>query len=84
MEGNGQSVYYTRNGKKQLSGVNRADCSDMLIFINESKVSSITMIDKPDATLYPIKELDPSELKLKGFLWQEHLRPMKKEDIFIK
>jgi len=84
VEGNGQSIYYTRNGKKQLTGVNRADCSDMNIFINESKVSSITMIDKPDATLYPIKELDPGELKLKGFLWQEHLRPMNKEDIFIK
>lgn len=84
VEGNGQSVYYTRNGKKQLSGVNRADCSDMLIFISDSKVSSITMIDKPDATLFPIKELDPGELKLKGFIWQEHLRPMNKADIFSR
>jgi lipopolysaccharide export system protein LptA len=84
VEGNGQSIYYTRNSKKQLTGVNRADCSDMLIFINESKIKSITLINKPDATLYPINELSPNELKLKGFEWLENIRPMKKEDIFIK
>ncbi|MBL0340552.1 MAG: hypothetical protein IPP71_06315 [Bacteroidetes bacterium] len=84
VEGNGQSIYYTRNSKKQLTGVNRADCSDMLIFLNESKVSSITMINKPDATLFPINELNPNELKLKGLIWHDDLRPSNKEDIFRK
>jgi len=82
VEGNGQSIYYTRNSKKQFTGVNRADCSNMLIQINESKLSSITLINKPDATLYPIDELTPQELKLKGFVWLEEKRPVSKEDIF--
>jgi lipopolysaccharide export system protein LptA len=82
VEGNGQSIYYTRNSKKQLTGVNRADCSDMLIFIDSSKVSSITLINKPDATLYPISELAVNELRLKGFSWLSALRPKSKEDIF--
>ncbi|HMT30652.1 MAG TPA: OstA-like protein [Bacteroidia bacterium] len=84
VEGNGQSIYYTQNSKKQFTGVNRADCSDMLIFIKESKVNSITMINKPDATMYPINELNVNELKLKGFVWREELRPKSKEDIFLK
>ncbi len=84
VEGNGQSVYYTRNGKKQLTGVNRADCSDMVIQLNENKISSITMITMPDATLYPINELSANELKLKGFNWYEKIRPMDKQDIFRK
>ncbi len=83
VEGNGQSVYYTRNSKKQFTGVNRADCSDMLIFINEeSKIKSITLINQPDATLYPIDELSPSELRLRGFSWRHALRPLNKDDIF--
>jgi hypothetical protein len=82
VEGNGQSIYYSRNSKKQYTGVNRADCSDMLIFINESKINSITLINEPDATLYPIREIPPSELRLKGFVWLVEQRPLNKEDIF--
>ncbi len=82
VEGNGQSVYYARNSKKQFTGVNRADCSDMLIVMKENKIKSITLINKPDATLYPISELSPQELKLKGFKWRESERPVDKADIF--
>ena len=80
--GNGQSIYYTRNSKKQFTGVNRADCSDMMIKLAENKIESITLIKMPDATLYPIDELSPQELKLKGFTWLESLRPLSREDIF--
>jgi lipopolysaccharide export system protein LptA len=82
VEGNGQSIYYTRNSNKQYTGVNRADCSDMLIFIDESKIKSITLINEPDATLFPIQELNPSELKLKGFVWLNEYRPVNREDVF--
>ncbi|OQA05418.1 MAG: hypothetical protein BWY67_02139 [Bacteroidetes bacterium ADurb.Bin397] len=67
-----------------MTGVNRSDCSDMLIFLEESKIKSITLINQPDATLYPVNELSPSELKLKGFVWMSDLRPTSKEDIFRK
>ena len=82
VEGNGQSIYYTRNSKDQFTGVNRADCSDMLIQIEESKIKSITLINDPDATLYPINELQAEELRLKGFVWYGDLRPSNKQDIF--
>ncbi|MEP7263988.1 MAG: OstA-like protein [Bacteroidota bacterium] len=81
--GNGQTVYHIRNKKKQLSGVNRAECSDLIIFINENEVKSISLLYKPDATLYPIKETNPEEMKLKGFRWRSAIRPVSKEDIFI-
>jgi len=84
VEGNGQSIYYTRNSKKQFTGVNRADCSDMFIVINESQINSITLINEPDATLYPIDELSSRELRLKGFVWLEEIRPVNKDDIFRK
>jgi len=81
--GNGQTIYYIRNKKKQLTGVNRADCSDMLIKVDSSTVKKISLLNKPDATLYPIKELLPSELLLKGFKWYGELQPKRKEDVYI-
>ncbi len=82
VNGNGQTIYYIRNGKKQLTGVNRAECSDLIIFVNESKVEKITLLNKPDATLYPIQELPPQDLRLKGFEWLKEKQPISREDIF--
>ncbi len=81
--GNGQTIYYLRNNKNQLTGVNRAESSDLMIFLNDSKVQKISLLNKPDATLYPIKELQPHELKLKGFNWLNEKQPHSKDDIFI-
>ncbi|HKR05217.1 MAG TPA: organic solvent tolerance protein OstA, partial [Bacteroidia bacterium] len=67
----------------RLTGVNRAECTDMVVFIKENKVNRIILKKKPAGTLYPINELKPEELKLKGFSWQEEKRPLSKEDIFI-
>ena len=82
VSGNGQSVYYTEDSKGALTGVNNAECSDMLIQLDGRKVSGITLINEPDATLYPIKELPPSELLLKGFKWLQSQRPLSRQDIF--
>ena len=87
VEGNGQTVYYVKekaNGsdKEKLIGVNRAECTDLLIFLKNNEVDKVTFITKPDATMYPINELDPKELILKDFLWKINQRPKTKNDIF--
>lgn len=81
--GNGQTVYYIRNKKNLISGVNRADCSEMSIYTNEGQVKKISLVKEPDATLYPAKEADPAEMKLKGFNWHSQLQPLSREDIFM-
>jgi lipopolysaccharide export system protein LptA len=80
--GNGQTIYYAKNKLDQNFAVNRADCSDLTIYVEDSKVKSITLLNKPIGTLYPIKALSASELKLKGFNWYGNLRPKTKNDIF--
>jgi lipopolysaccharide export system protein LptA len=81
--GNGQTIYYGRDSNKELMGVNQANCSDILIFLKENKVEKITLIKKPEATFYPIEQVSPNELILKGFKWQLSKQPKSKEDIFI-
>jgi len=82
VNGNGQSIYYIRNKKKQITGVNQADCSDMLIRIKENRVSKISLIKNADATLFPVKETDPKQMRLKDFSWKGHLQPLQKSDVF--
>lgn len=82
VEGNGQSIYHVKNRKGRITGVNRADCTDMSILIKDEKVSGIKLYQAPEATLFPLAEAKPEEFKLKGFSWQSEKRPLSKEDIF--
>ena len=82
VSGNGQTIYYGVNDDRELIGVNRADCSDLLIYVKDSKVDQITLIEQPSATFYPPNELKPGELLLKGFTWQQEKRPISWSDVF--
>ena len=81
VNGNGQTIYYAKNKKDKNFAVNRADCSDLVIYVNENKVESISLLNDPDGTLYPIREMSAKELRLKGFKWMNLLRPVSKDDI---
>jgi lipopolysaccharide export system protein LptA len=82
VDGNGQSLYYARNAKEEVVGLNRADCSNLLIFIDDSKVRSISLLDAPTAVLYPPGKINSDQAVLKGFFWRSKERPTSREDIF--
>jgi lipopolysaccharide export system protein LptA len=81
VEGNGQTIYFAKD-KEKLIGVNKAECSNLMIYIKENQVDKITFLKKPEATLFPMKEFTPDEFKLKDFVWRENERPLSVEDIF--
>ncbi|OFY85174.1 MAG: hypothetical protein A3F72_05180 [Bacteroidetes bacterium RIFCSPLOWO2_12_FULL_35_15] len=86
--GNGQTIYYAKDKaaekeKEEIKAVNRADCSDLNIFLKDKKVEHITFLTKPDATLYPLDKIELKDLKLKDFIWRAESRPLTQKDIFI-
>ncbi len=81
--GNAQTIYYVySDNNKSVIGANRADCSNMQIYIDSNRIKSITFLQKPDATLFPLKDVKPAEFLLGNFVWRIGERPMRKEDIF--
>ncbi len=82
VEGNGQTIYFVKE-KEELKAVNRADCTNIRVYINENKINKITFITKPDATLYPLDQVDVKELKLKDFTWREREKPNSAKDVFV-
>lgn len=81
VEGNGQTIYYAKDNNK-LIGVNKAVCSNISIYMKNNTIEKINFITQPDATLYPIGELDFKELLLKDFKWLESERPKSRIDIW--
>jgi lipopolysaccharide export system protein LptA len=83
VKGNGQTIYYPKDNYGVI-GVNKAECSDLVIHLADGKVNTISFLKKPDATLYPLESAPINELILKDFKWLESARPKNKEDIFRK
>jgi len=83
VEGNGQTIYFAKD-KEKLIGVNRANCTNLMIYITDNKVAKITFLKKPDATLFPMNEFVPKEFLLKDFTWREKERPNSVADIFLR
>ncbi|MFM2206698.1 MAG: hypothetical protein RL213_673 [Bacteroidota bacterium] len=82
VSGNVQTIYYAKSKKGSDVAVNRADCSDMRIGVNKNEVRKITFVKDPEGTLYPVKDMKTSELRLKGFRWESEERPKNRTDIF--
>lgn len=74
--GNGQSIYYAKEDSSYI-GVNVIDCSEMVFVFELGKIKTAKFITQPEATFYPIVEMSPEELRLKGFVWRNKAKPTK-------
>lgn len=85
VNGNGQTVYFPleEGETKKAIGVNRADCSDVNIYVNDSAIERIVLINKPSGGLHPLGKASNTDLFLEGFFWNAENRPASREDIFI-
>ncbi len=84
VDGNAQTVYYIREEDGYLIGINLAESSSMIIRLKDNDVYNINYQSKPIEIMYPEKDIPKDMKRLKGFNWQEVLRPKTKEDIFKK
>jgi lipopolysaccharide export system protein LptA len=85
VSGNGQSIYYAMEEKATKPiGMNKADCSNIVIKFDSGAVRNITFINKPDAKFIPPHEIVEGESKLKGFKWRIKEKPLEAEIVNLR
>jgi lipopolysaccharide export system protein LptA len=78
VDGNGQSIYYALEDSTQYAGVNDVVCGKMVIRIDSAtRIRTITFMNKPKATFYPLEKFPVSKSKLNDFKWYSGVRPIK-------
>ncbi|REE81724.1 OstA-like protein [Lutibacter oceani] len=86
--GNSETLFFLRDEKQKLFGIDKKQCSDhILILLENNDVKSIDYYNMITGKTYPPSEfekLKENEKTLKGFVWREDERPLTKDDIFIK
>ncbi len=82
VNGNGESIYYPED-QGRLIGMNRAECSNIVIFVKNRKIKKIKLLKSPTGTLSPPSgETAPEDQRLKGFKWLQDIRPASPPDVF--
>jgi lipopolysaccharide export system protein LptA len=80
---NTEVVYYMRNDKNELIGINKNVSSRINMTMDDkSKIDTITFFDTVDGDIYPDKDLPENARKLRGFVWRGDERIKTKEDIY--
>ena len=81
VEGNGQSIYFARDSI-DLIGVNKGVSSNIRIQMLDGQIEKIILLESPSSILHPPNDLQKDEMFLSGFIWLDHHRPKRKDDIF--
>ena len=74
VDGNGQTIYFAKE-KDKIIGINKAECSNLIVFLKNQQIDKVSFINKPEAILIPLNEYVPKEMKLKDFSWQFLTKP---------
>jgi lipopolysaccharide export system protein LptA len=82
VNGNGQTIYFPKDGNEVI-GMNKAESTNIIIYLKEKKITRIVWLVKPTGVLTPVAKISPQEMMLKGFKWLDEYRPLRKEDIFV-
>lgn len=80
--GNAESIYYAKDDAKAFIGVNKVQCSSMLINWGENEIEGIHFYTQPKGTLTPIRQVVASQMRLNGFNWNPKRQPKSVKDLF--
>lgn len=69
---------------QRVMGVNRAECSNIAIYLKDKQVQRIRFLVRPDGKFIPIHLFKEEDAYLGGFTWQGYRRPLDRADIFRK
>lgn len=86
VNGNGETIYFPENedGTAQEKGINKVECSDIIVEVDDNTLQRIVFQIKPSGSLKPKSQINPEDRELKGFIWRSSERPTSALDLYTK
>ena len=79
---NAESIFYLRNEKNELIGIDKATSANIEMFFEDGDIILYKRLFQPQAKTYPEADIPVNARKLKGFDWRPEERPKRVEDLF--
>jgi lipopolysaccharide export system protein LptA len=82
-KGSAESIYFIKDDSLALVGVNRVTRADIIdmIFVNKD-LDRVVLRNDAEGTMYPIRKVNPDDMRLRNFKWLEARRPKTKFELF--
>ena len=82
-KGSAEAVYYIKDDSMALVGVTRVNKADIIdLLFSNKQLNKVVLRRDADGVMYPIRKVNPDELKLRNFKWLEDKRPKTKYELF--
>lgn len=79
---NAEVIYFMRDDKNELIGINKSKSGSINMQIENSEIVETRFINQVDGDIYPESEFPENARKLRGFVWRDEERPLSVEDLF--
>lgn len=79
---NAESIYFARNEKNELVGIDKSKSGSIRMLFSEGEIQELRKIRQVDGKTYPESEFPENVRKLRGFNWREEERPKSVADLF--
>jgi len=77
-----ESIFYPQDEDSSYTGMNRSSCDVIDIYFRNKNINKIKFVNQVKGTLYPMNQIPANFQLLKGFNWNESVRPKNKFAIF--
>jgi lipopolysaccharide export system protein LptA len=81
-KGAAESVYFIQDKDSAFSSVNQTKSDIIDIYFDSGELHKIVLRSSVQGTLYPIKQKEPSQMRLPAFRWLDARRPKTKYELF--
>ncbi len=80
-KGGAENMYFVLDDEKKFIGVNRSSAQIIEIEFENSEPSKVKFVNQLQGKMNPLNKTLPDELIIRGFKWQESIRPKSKFEI---
>ncbi|MFZ1857508.1 MAG: OstA-like protein [Chitinophagaceae bacterium] len=80
--GSAKCIYYLQDEDSAYTGINESASDIMDIYFKEQALQKVVFRSSVTGTIWPIKQKDPTTMRLENFRWLDNRRPKTKFDLF--
>jgi lipopolysaccharide export system protein LptA len=81
-KGSAENIYYAAEEDGSYIGVNRSTSDVIDVYFADRKPNKVVLRNNLQGTIYPMRQVNHSELRVRGFQWLEKRRPKTKFELF--
>ena len=80
-KGSAENIYFALDDKKKFIGINHTSAQSIEIDFEDNEVAKVKFVNQLVGKMSPLGQTPKDDMRIKGFKWQEDLRPKSKYEI---